>query len=135
MTLLLYDGVCGLCAASVQFILRHERRHTLRFAPLQGETAAQVRARHPELSGVDSMVWVEGFGDAATERVDVRSGAVLRAARYLGGPWTLTAAGRLVPARLRDAVYNFIARHRHTMFAPPEYCYVPPPDMRARFLA
>jgi predicted DCC family thiol-disulfide oxidoreductase YuxK len=135
VTLLLYDGVCGLCAASVQFILRHERRHTLQFAPLQGETAAQVRARHPELNGVDSMVWVERFGDAAAERVAVRSDAVLRAARYIGWPWALAAAGRLLPARLRDAAYDFVARHRHTMFASPEQCYLPPPDTRARFLA
>jgi predicted DCC family thiol-disulfide oxidoreductase YuxK len=135
VTLLLYDGVCGLCAASVQFILRHERRHTLRFAPLQGDAAAQVRARHPELNGVDSLVWVERFGDAPGERVEVRSDAVLRAAGYIGGPWALATAARLLPARLRNALYDFVARHRHTMFAAPEQCYMPPPDTRARFLA
>ena len=135
MTLLLYDGVCGLCAASVQFILRHERTHTLHFAPLQGETAAQLRARHPGLAGVDSMVWVEGFGETSPERVDVRADAVLRAADYIGGPWALAAVGRVVPARLRNALYDFVARHRHSMFAAPAECYLPPPETRARFLA
>jgi predicted DCC family thiol-disulfide oxidoreductase YuxK len=135
VTLLLYDGACGLCAASVQFILRHERRQTLQFAPLQGDAAAQLRARHPELAGVDSMVWVDGFGDPRAEHVEVRADAVMRAASYLGGPWALAAIGRFVPAKLRNALYDLVARHRHQLFAPPEQCYLPSPDTRARFLA
>ena len=47
--LLLYDGTCGFCAASVQWVLRHDRRGTLLFAPLQGETARPILERHPEL--------------------------------------------------------------------------------------
>src|SRR5688572_16439382 len=90
---LLYDGTCGLCAGSVQFILRHERSHHLRFAPLQGAFAEQIRSRHPELSRVDSMVWVEPAGGRSREAVFVRSTAALRAARYLGGIWQLAAIG------------------------------------------
>lgn len=131
--LMLYDGSCGLCAASVQFILRHERRHTLRFAPLQGELAAQVRARHPEITGVDSMVWVEREGGA--ERVSVRADAVLHAARYIGWPWRLALIGRVVPRRVRDAAYDLVAQHRHRFLREPEQCFVPPPAVRARFLA
>src|SRR5687768_6749172 len=100
--LLLYDGSCGMCAASVQFILRHERRHTLQFAPLQSAAAAAIRARHPELEGVDSMVWVEPDGAGRGERIAVRSAAVIDAAKYVGGAWRLAAIGRLLPARLRD---------------------------------
>lgn len=131
--LLLYDGACGLCAASVQFILRHERRHTLRFAALQSEAGIRIRARYPELANVDSMVWVEG--ESGRERVAVRSAAVMLAARYLGGPWSMVAAGRVLPARLRDAIYDVIARHRHTFFGGPEHCYLPPPEMMSRFLS
>ena len=129
---LLYDGACGLCASSVQFILAREPGHSLRFAPLQGTLAAAVRARHPEIDGVDSMVWVERAGEQG-ERVHVRSAAVLRAAQYLGGVWRLAAAGWLLPRALRDAAYDFVARHRHRMFGTVQ-CYLPPPDVRARFL-
>ncbi|MGE0445392.1 MAG: thiol-disulfide oxidoreductase DCC family protein [Vicinamibacterales bacterium] len=130
--LLLYDGACGLCASSVQFILRHERRHELRFAPLQGTLAADIRARHARLQGVDSMVWVEQ--GQAGERVFVRSAAALRAAVYMGGAWRLLGrAAMLVPRALRDAVYDFIARHRHRMFGE-DVCFLPPPDVRQRFV-
>ena len=130
---LLYDGACGLCAASVQFLLRHERSHELRFAPLQGEFAEQVRTRHPQLSDVDSMVWVEPGEGRTRESVFVRSAAALRAARYLGGLWRLSAIGWLVPRVLRDAAYNFIARHRHRLPGA-EQCYLPGPDVRGRFI-
>ena len=130
--LLLYDGACGLCASSVQFILRHERHHELRFAPLQGALAAGVRTRHPQLQGVDSMVWLEPTPGG--ERVFVRSSAALRAAIYMGGAWRLLGRlGLLVPAPLRDAAYDFIARHRHRMFGD-DVCFLPPPEVRRRFV-
>ena len=81
---LLYDGTCGFCARSVQLILRHDRRGTLRFAALQGGYGAEVRSRHPELAGIDSMVWVEPATPGNPERLWVRSGAALQMVRYLG---------------------------------------------------
>lgn len=130
---LLYDGSCGLCAASVQLILRNERLNTLRFAPLEGTYAATVKARHPELAGVNSMVWVEPAAGRAPESVLVRSTAALRVAGYLGGLWRMIGLGRLLPRPLRDAVYDVVATHRHR-FGGADQCYLPPPEVRARFL-
>lgn len=132
---LLYDGSCGFCSASVQFVLRHERDRSLRFAPLDGVFAAEVAARHPDLARVDSLIWVEPASSGRPEEVRVRSAAVLRAAEYLGGAWALARVARLVPRVLLDAGYDLFARHRHRIIRPPERCYLPPPDARARFLA
>lgn len=131
--LLLYDGLCGFCAASVQFVLRHERRSSLRFAPLQGQIGAEIRARHPELEGIDSMIWVEAPGTPG-ETVSVRSEAVLRTARYLGTPWSLVVVGRALPAGIRDGIYDFIARHRHKLVGGAEQCFLPGAEVRSRFL-
>lgn len=117
----------------MRFVLRRERLHTLRFAALESGAGRAVRARHPELAGVDSMVWVEAPG-RSDERVLVRSDAVLRMARYLGGPWRAFAIGRVVPRALRDAAYDLVARHRHRIVAEPAQCYLPPPEVRGRFL-
>ncbi len=130
--ILLYDGTCGFCAASVQFILRHERQRSLGFAPLQGRFAAEIKGRHPELEGVDSMVWIEGAG-TPRESVLVRSRAVLRAASYLGRHWNIAQIGRVLPDSMRDSIYDFIARHRHKVIRGPAMCYVPPPAVRSRF--
>ncbi len=129
--LLLYDGTCGLCARSVQFVLRHERTRTLRFAALDGVTARAVLARHPALMAVDSVVWVEPARGNAPERVRARSAAVLRMLRHLGGFWHLLRVAWLVPRPLRDAAYDLVARHRHRV---PGACVLPAPADRARFL-
>ena len=132
--LLLYDGTCGFCAASVAFVLRHERQHTLRFATLQGTVGSEILRRHPQLEGVDSMVWVDPTPGGHQETVFVRSAAALRAARYLGGAWSLLTAGNLLPARLRDRIYDWIARHRHSLSAHGTGCFVPTLEQASRFL-
>jgi len=131
---LLYDETCGFCARSVQLILRHDRRGTLRFAALQGAYGAEVRSRHPELAGIDSMVWVEPATPGNPERLWVRSGAALQMVRYLGGLWHVARAAGVLPRPLLDAAYNLIARHRHHLPGAHDTCLVPRPEIRARFL-
>jgi predicted DCC family thiol-disulfide oxidoreductase YuxK len=131
---LLYDGTCGFCAESVQLVLRHDRRRTLRFAALQGAFGTAVRARHPELARVDSVVWVDSPDGGPAERVLVRSDAALRVARYLGGWFHLARAGGLLPRRVRDAAYDLVARHRHRLSGDGPSCLVPAADVRGRFL-
>lgn len=130
---LLYDGACGFCEASIQFVLRHDRVKSLRFAPLQGVLAAAITERHPELAHVDSLVWVDGLGHR-DEQVHVRSAATLKVASYLGGGWRLASFARVVPAVLRDAVYGLVARHRHRLIRGGERCLVLSAEQRARFL-
>lgn len=132
--ILLYDGTCGFCAESVQLVLRHDRRRTLRFASLQGEYGTLVRARHSDLDGVDSIVWVEPSDDGGNEKVLVRSDAALRVARYLGGWWMLSLAAFVLPRALRDSAYNLIARHRHKLVGSGASCLLPAPEVRERFL-
>jgi len=134
--LLLYDGTCGFCAESVQFVLRHDRRRrTLRFSSLQGPTASEIRARHPELDVVDSVIWFEPADAAHPEQVLTKSSAVLRVLRYLGGVWRpLGVIAAIVPRALRDAVYDLIARHRHRLVRGGPACVIPTPEERGRFL-
>ena len=131
---LLYDGACGLCDATVRFVVGRDRRRTLRFAPLDGTFAAGVHAEHPELAGVDSVVWYDPSAPEAG-RVATHSEAMLRVARYLGGGWRALGLLRPVPRAVRDAAYRLVARHRHRIFRAPESCLVPPRGEEERFLA
>lgn len=130
---LLYDGVCGICNRSVQTILRHDRRGTLRFAALDSDYARAVIERHPELEAVDSVVFVENPG-RPDERIDIRSAAALEVVRYLGGPFRVLLAARVIPAGLRDRLYDRFAAIRYRLFGRHDTCPVPAPDVRARFL-
>jgi predicted DCC family thiol-disulfide oxidoreductase YuxK len=129
--IVLFDGQCGLCARSVQFIARRDRRGVFRFAPLQGATAAQECARlgiaRPE-GEPDTMIVIDG------ERALVRSDAALAVTSRLGTPWRLLTIARIIPRPLRDAAYRWIARNRHRWFGGADSCPLPSPALRERML-
>ncbi len=129
---LLYDGVCGFCNKTVQMILDRDRRGTMRFAALQSDYGRETVARHPELEGVDSVVFVERA--AEDERVYVRSGAALKVASYLGGLWKLFLCAYVVPRPVRDYLYDLFARNRYRFFGKSEQCMLPPAEARSRFI-
>lgn len=131
---LLYDGTCGFCAGSVQLVLRHDRRRTLRFASLQGEFGVAVRGRHPELARADTVAWVDPPAEGRGERVLLRSDAALKVAAYLGGWFHLARLAAVFPRPLRDAAYDLVARHRHQLSGDGPSCLIPAPEARARFL-
>lgn len=130
---LLYDGVCGVCNRSVQTILRHDRHGTLRFAALDSDFARAVIERHPDLKGIDSMVFVDDPGQPG-EQVSVRSAGALKVVRYLGGPFRLLLAARIIPAGIRDRLYDRFAAVRYRIGGKHDTCPVPASEVRARFL-
>ncbi|HTL07425.1 MAG TPA: DCC1-like thiol-disulfide oxidoreductase family protein, partial [Chitinophagaceae bacterium] len=109
--IVLFDGVCNLCNASVQFILRQDQQEQFLFGSLQGN-AGQAYLKQYQLpaSTFNSFMLVEG------DRLYIKSGAALRMLKHLGGAWSLLYGFIIVPRPLRDAVYNFIARKRYAWF-------------------
>lgn len=128
----LFDGVCNLCNATVQFLVDRDPDGVLRFASLQSEQGAAILAEHgkqaPE-GDPDSVLFVEDG------RVFDRSSAALRIARHLRGIWKIFYVFVIVPRPLRDLVYRFIAHHRYRWFGKSEQCRIPTPELRARFLS
>jgi predicted DCC family thiol-disulfide oxidoreductase YuxK len=129
--LVLYDGECGLCDRSVQWLLRHDRRGVLRYAPLQGETA---RAFVPAGKPVETIVFVER-GDDGQVRLSERSRAAFAILGRIGGPWRVLSWLRVLPAFFTDLFYRFVARNRLRWFGRVDACRLPDPAVRARFLA
>ncbi len=123
-----FDGVCGLCNAIVDLLLRIDTRRVLLFAPLQGETARRALGPLAQNGGAWSVILLDAEG-----RFD-HSEAALRIFRYVGWPWSLLALLKVVPRDLRDRAYDFIARHRYEWFGKRATCRVPTPEERERFL-
>jgi predicted DCC family thiol-disulfide oxidoreductase YuxK len=131
---LLYDGVCGFCNGAVRTILRFDRQGTLRFAALDSAFAQRIVERHPSVKEVDTVVFIDN-PESSDEHVSIRSAAGLRVVDYLGGPWKLLAVTRVIPAPLRDWLYDRFARIRYRVFGRYDACPIPPPEVRARFLS
>ncbi|HSR66834.1 MAG TPA: DCC1-like thiol-disulfide oxidoreductase family protein [Acidobacteriota bacterium] len=126
---ILFDGVCNLCAWSVQFVLKRDREGVFRFASLQSDVAPEILdgCRFDE-DDLDSVVLVDRDGCWA------RSAAALRIARRLRFPWPLLYAFVIVPRPLRDLLYRFIARNRYRWFGRKEQCWLPDDNWKQRFL-
>jgi len=127
---LLFDGECGVCAASVQWVLARERSHELRFAALQSPVGAALTRASGLPSDVDSLLWLEKSESGV--RVHYYADAVRAVLRYVGGPWRLLdACFGLLPRPLRDFGYRTFARHRQAVAA--KQCLIPTPAQKARF--
>jgi predicted DCC family thiol-disulfide oxidoreductase YuxK len=126
----LFDGVCNLCNAFVQFIIAHDPVGRFRFAPLQSDVARRLLGQRDAGGSAmpGSFVLVEG------DRMFRQSTAALRIARGLGLPWRLAYGLVAVPRPLRDCVYDLVARHRYQWFGQRDVCMVPTSDVMARFL-
>ena len=135
MSIVFYDGVCGLCNRLVQFLIKRDKRGTLRFASLQSDFAAKVLRRHGiDPADLDTVHVVVNY-DEPDERVLNRSDAILRAWIELGGFWkSLAVTAQIIPRSLRDLVYRFVARNRYQVFGKYETCMLPEPNQRSRFL-
>lgn len=123
-----FDGVCGLCNRTVNFLMARDRRGVLKFAPLQGKTAGQLV---PESVRQDLNTFV--FSDRGT--LYYRSTAMARILMRLGGGWKIVGLLMwIIPAPLRNLGYRGVAKVRYRLFGKTESCRMPAPEERARFL-
>jgi predicted DCC family thiol-disulfide oxidoreductase YuxK len=131
--IVLFDGVCVVCNGSVDWLLRHDVHGRLCFAPLQGVTAARLRAALPgEIpDGLESIVYVDRCG--TTAQVFLRTRALRRILEALGGGPGLSLL-RVVPAPIADLAYRLFARARYALFGRRETCRIPAAEERLRFL-
>lgn len=128
-SIIVFDGVCNLCASAVAFIIRRDPKARFRFAALQsGAGRTLLEQNGLTADALDTLVLLEN-GMAFT-----RSTAALRIARKLRGPWPCLFLLLVIPRPIRDAIYSLIARNRHHWFGRRSVCLVPTPDIKKRFL-
>jgi len=127
--IIIFDGYCALCSGWAQFVLRHDRDARYRLLAAQSPLGRALYVHYgldPEdyetnILIADGTAWFKSEGS-------------IRMAEGLGAPWSLAAAFRLLPLRVRDRLYEFIARNRLRFFGKRDVCYAPDPRYRDRFL-
>lgn len=124
--ILFYDGSCGLCHWCVNLVLKQETAPVIKFATLQGETAARLLgAKATALNTVWFKIGNEYFS---------KSQAIFALAGFLNFPFSLLSVGKYLPKALSDWLYDIVAKNRHRLGLQPEVCSLPGKDVRARFL-
>ena len=146
--IILFDGVCNLCNASVNFIIDHDSQKKFHFASLQSGFAQDLIQNstsknklftskgllplnddlQKELNSLNSIIY---FEDNIFYQ---KSDAALRIAKHLDGMYKFIFFGKIIPTRLRDYIYEYIARNRYRWFGKSEACRMPTPELKERFL-
>ncbi|WP_437185111.1 thiol-disulfide oxidoreductase DCC family protein [Planctomicrobium sp. SH668] len=123
-----YDGKCGFCNRSVNFLLNADRPGSIRYAALQGETARQQL-------GADDIQRLNTLVATHKGKSYRRSTAVVRILWQLGRHYRLLGWMLwLIPLPLRDLGYRVLARWRYSLFGTVDACRLPKPGEQQRFL-
>jgi predicted DCC family thiol-disulfide oxidoreductase YuxK len=126
--IVLFDGECNLCNASINFILRFDKKGKFRFASLQGFYGSTFRKKHIKLQQTDSVILIDN------NNIYIESLAALRIAYRLGFPVSVICVFYLIPGFIRNALYRLVAKRRYQWFGKREICRLISADEASRFL-
>jgi predicted DCC family thiol-disulfide oxidoreductase YuxK len=128
--MILFDGICNLCNASVLFVLEHEREPIFKFASMRSEAGQELLSWCGLPSEYAQAVILIDQG-----KIDLGSTAALKIGQTLKFPWWfLSYLGFVVPKFVRDWIYNQIAQHRYRWFGKREFCMIPTESLKSRFM-
>ena len=127
--ILLFDGYCNLCHSAVQFVIKHEKKQTIKFASLQSEIGKQLLSQYSiNPNKIDSLVFIENG------KCYIKSTAALRLLKYLKGLYPLGIVCIIIPTFIRNYIYDYVAKNRYKWFGKKESCWVPTPELKSKFL-
>lgn len=115
-----------MCNSFVQFIIKEDRDKIFKFASLQSDFGQAEVAKHPKLAEVDSVILVSGHD------IFIKSDAALEIFKKLPR-YSWLYVFRFIPVKVRDWVYEIIAKNRYRIFGKRETCMIPTPELSERF--
>lgn len=111
--LILFDGVCNLCNSSVLYVIKRDEKDKFLFAPLQSAIGKTIIDKfNIDTSKTDSILLYNPEKNSLTHK----STAALLIAKQLTFPTNLLSVFLVIPAFIRNWVYNFIAKNRYKWY-------------------
>jgi predicted DCC family thiol-disulfide oxidoreductase YuxK len=127
--IILFDGVCNLCASSVQFIIKNDPKQHFRFASQQSDIGKDLFTKYNINSAkTNSLILID------QGKIYQKSTGALKIAKQLSNGWSFLYFFIIVPTFLRNPIYDFIAANRYKWFGKKEACWIPTPALKNLFL-
>lgn len=128
--LILFDGVCNLCNSSVQFVIKRDKNDKFRYAALQSDIGQHIIKKYQiDTSKTDSIILYSKING-----ISYKSTAALKIASNLGFPVNVLSIFLIIPAFIRNVVYDFIAKNRYKWYGKKDHCMIPTPELSSKFL-
>ena len=128
--IILFDGVCNFCNASVNNVIKNDKKNYFKFAALQSETGKKLLEKHGiDSTHLESVVLIEN--NVAYQK----SAAALRIVKKMDGLYPLLFGLIIIPTFIRNFFYDFIARNRYKWFGEKEVCLIPTDEIKEKFIS
>lgn len=127
--IILFDGYCLLCSWAVRFILKRDKNKAFYFTDLNSVIAKSFLKTHAPDLGINQSVILIDFN-----RFYLKSEAVLRICKELTFPWNYFYYFKFIPKKIRDYIYDIVAKNRKSWFGASSSCYIPSSKEKEQFL-
>ena len=129
--IILFDGRCNLCNASVKFIIKRDSKDVFRFVSLQSDMGRKILGKLPlKIQKTDSIILFE-----SDDAYFYKSEAIFEIAKSIGIIFYCLLIFRLIPTIISDKIYDHIAQNRYRWFGKKENCLLPTKDLVSKFLS
>lgn len=125
-----FDGVCNLCNTFVNMLIKLDRNKKFYFTPIQGTTAMNNNINFEELDVKEQSIIYSNENAQLFER----SEAVLQILKDLFLFGFIFSFFKIIPLKLRDIAYKWIAKNRYRIFGHQSTCRVPTEEEKEMFL-
>jgi predicted DCC family thiol-disulfide oxidoreductase YuxK len=128
--IILFDGLCNLCDASVQFLIKKDTKDVFRFVSLQSKLGKELLSKLPiAIQQTDSIILYE-----SETLFYYKSKAIFQIIQSLGGIFNCLLIFKLLPTYFTDILYDCVAKNRYHWFGKKEQCLVPTKEIQSKFL-
>ncbi len=127
--IILFDGVCNLCNGLVQFVIKRDKKSIFKFASLQSDFGQQfLQQNNLSATTFNSFIYVRN------NTILQKSTAALYVLKDLSTLASVLFVFILIPAFIRNFIYDIVAKNRYKWFGKKDECIVPTPALKEKFL-
>ena len=128
--IILFDGLCNLCATSVQFIIKRDKKDIFRFVSLQSDLGQELLQQLPiSKQKIDSIILYE-----SDKAYYYKSKAVFEIVKSIGGFFYCLLIFKWLPTAVTNTIYDYVARNRYRWWGKKDHCLIPTKGLQSKFL-
>lgn len=128
--IIIFDGICNLCNASINFLIKIDKNNVFKFVAMQSESGEQLLKKYGfSTTEIDSFLLI------SNKNLLTKSDAIVRISAQLPFPWNLFFVLKILPKGMRDYLYSLVAKNRYKWFGKKNQCLIPTPELNHKFLS
>jgi predicted DCC family thiol-disulfide oxidoreductase YuxK len=130
MNIVLFDGVCNFCNATVLKIIKYDKQNKIKFASQQSAIGQKLLFNYKVINNnIETIYFINH-----DEKIFTESDAVFEILKLLNGIPRIALLFLIIPKFIRNYLYRLIAKNRYKWFGRKQECSIPTPEFKDKFL-